>query len=86
MTYQQEHPDFMQVPSSCGCMLPEGHRGTGGWHFEPSITLTETPASVAYERCPSYWKAAGRKIDPTDKTRLMSEAIHKRRGRKAIAG
>lgn len=63
---------FMEVGSYCSCFLPEGCRGSHGWHFmQTQHPTTEADQVTAYERCAPYWEKAGRQVDPLDRRHLL---------------
>lgn len=63
---------YMQNPSHCSCHLPEGMRGSGGWHLrEDTSSYSGKPVITAVERCPAYWAKAGREVDPADRRKLV---------------
>lgn len=70
---------FMEMPSHCGCVLPEGHRGSRGWHYhQTQHSVTQADQVTAYERCPKYWREAGFQVDPSDRRMLVAKEKSKR--------
>lgn len=69
---------FMEVASYCSCVLPEGCRGTTGWHMKQTQhPITGADQVTAYERCPAYWQTHGRQVDPSDRRQLLEIAKSK---------
>lgn len=77
MDYEHTHPHFIEVPSHCSCSLPEGCRGSTGWHFRPTNYAHSKGMNMeAYERCPRFWKDDT--IDPADRRLLVAKVETKK--------
>jgi len=63
---------FMEMDSRCGCVMPDGCRGSQGWHLhQTQHPITGADQVTAYERCPAYWRSVGFEVDPFNRTQLL---------------
>ena len=96
-----DNPPPAEQDHMCGCVEVDGvkTRGKSGWHWryidfdrEAFTRLdsidTEPYESYweVYERCPAYWIAHGRQVDPFDRMKLAETGKSgSREGRKVKA-
>ena len=59
---------------SCACTRGIWNLATHEWTMRPEPACFYEGLDLVFERCPSYWAAAGRTIDPTDPDKLLAVA------------